>query len=205
MKTTPLKVHMPSKKLASQPRHTLKQLPQDQELVMRIIPMPADCNINGDIFGGWVMAQVDLAGAVMAWRVVKGRMATVAVNEFVFKEPVMAGDLLSFFSKVERLGNTSVTVSVEVYSEQLHNQGEYRKVTQASLTYVAIDAKGRPRSIQKTTSPKAVRQTKAPFKRTKSQAPGTLASSASSSTKSLTKSLATKSKKLTTPKVKSNA
>lgn len=187
---------MPSKKLASQPRHTLKQLPQDQELVMRIIPMPADCNINGDIFGGWVMAQVDLAGAVMAWRVVKGRMATVAVNEFVFKEPVMAGDLLSFFSKVERLGNTSVTVSVEVYSEQLHNQGEYRKVTQASLTYVAIDAKGRPRSIQKTASPKAVRQTKAS---------GSSASLASSSTKSLTKSLATKSKKLTTPKVKSNA
>jgi acyl-CoA hydrolase len=108
----------------------------------------------------------------------------------------MAGDLLSFFSKVERLGNTSVTVSVEVYSEQLHNQGEYRKVTQASLTYVAIDAKGRPRSIQKTASPKAVRQTKAS---------GSSASLASSSTKSLTKSLATKSKKLTTPKVKSNA
>ena len=100
---------------------------------MRIIPMPSDCNVNGDIFGGWVMAQVDLAGAVMAWRIVKGRLATVAVNEFVFKEPVMAGDLLSFFSKVEHLGNTSVTVSVEVFSEQLHNQGEYRKVTQASL------------------------------------------------------------------------
>ena len=179
--------------------------PKDHTLVLKVIPMPSDCNAYGDIFGGWVMAQVDLAGWVLPAQIVQGRLATVAVNEFVFKEPVMAGDLLSFFSKVERLGNTSVTVSVEVYSEQLHNQGEYRKVTQASLTYVAIDAKGRPRSIQKTTSPKAVRQTKAPFKRTKSQAPGTLASSASSSTKSLTKSLATKSKKLTTPKVKSNA
>ena len=150
MNTTPLKVTPPGKKQAPQPRHTLKHLPQDQDLVMRIIPMPSDCNVNGDIFGGWVMAQVDLAGAVMAWRIVKGRLATVAVNEFVFKEPVMAGDLLSFFSKVEHLGNTSVTVSVEVFSEQLHNQGEYRKVTQASLTYVAIDAHGRPRSIQKT-------------------------------------------------------
>ena len=150
MNTTPLKVTPPDKKQAPQPRHTLKHLPQDQDLVMRIIPMPSDCNVNGDIFGGWVMAQVDLAGAVMAWRIVKGRLATVAVNEFVFKEPVMAGDLLSFFSKVEHLGNTSVTVSVEVFSEQLHNQGEYRKVTQASLTYVAIDAHGRPRSIQKT-------------------------------------------------------
>ncbi len=150
MNTTPLKVTPPGKKQATQPRHTLKHLPQDQDLVMRIIPMPSDCNVNGDIFGGWVMAQVDLAGAVMAWRIVKGRLATVAVNEFVFKEPVMAGDLLSFFSKVEHLGNTSVTVSVEVFSEQLHNQGEYRKVTQASLTYVAIDAHGRPRSIQKT-------------------------------------------------------
>jgi acyl-CoA thioesterase YciA len=150
MNTTPLKAPLSGKKQATQPRHTLKHLPQDQDLVMRIIPMPSDCNVNGDIFGGWVMAQVDLAGAVMAWRIVKGRLATVAVNEFVFKEPVMAGDLLSFFSKVEHLGNTSVTVSVEVFSEQLHNQGEYRKVTQASLTYVAIDAHGRPRSIQKT-------------------------------------------------------
>ena len=85
-------------------------LPTDQELVMKVIPMPADCNANGDIFGGWVMAQVDLAGAVLPARLVQGRMATVAVNEFIFKQPVRVGDILSFFSKVTRIGRTSVTV-----------------------------------------------------------------------------------------------
>ena len=122
-------------------------LPMDQELVMKVIPMPADCNANGDIFGGWVMAQVDLAGAVLPARLVRGRMATVAVNEFIFKQPVRVGDILSFFSQVVRLGNTSVTVKVEVYAERINRQGEYVKVTEANLTYVAIDEQGRPRPI----------------------------------------------------------
>lgn len=78
------------------PRFTVKALPTDQELVLKVIPMPADCNANGDIFGGWVMAQVDLAGAVLPARYVNGRLATVAVNEFVFKQPVKVGDILSF-------------------------------------------------------------------------------------------------------------
>ena len=95
-------------------------LPTDQELVMKVLPMPADCNANGDIFGGWVMAQVDLAGAVLPARLVRGRMATVAVNQFVFKQPVKVGDILSFFSKVTRVGRTSVTVSVEVYRSEEH-------------------------------------------------------------------------------------
>ena len=81
-------------------------LPTDQELVLKVIPMPADCNANGDIFGGWVMAQVDLAGAVLPARYVRGRMATVAVNEFIFKQAVKVGDILSFFSRVVRVGNT---------------------------------------------------------------------------------------------------
>mgnify|MGYP006266997811 CR=1 FL=1 len=125
-------------------------LPNDQELVMKVIPMPADCNANGDIFGGWVMAQVDLAGAVLPARLVRGRMATVAVNQFVFKQPVKVGDILSFFSKVTRVGRTSVTVSVEVYAEQIRSQGRYVKVTEAELTYVAIDELGRPRALQET-------------------------------------------------------
>jgi acyl-CoA thioesterase YciA len=75
-------------------------LPTDQELVLKVIPMPADCNANGDIFGGWVMAQVDLAGSVIPARYTGGRMATVAVNEFIFKQPVRVGDILSFFSKL---------------------------------------------------------------------------------------------------------
>ena len=124
-------------------------LPTDQELVLKVVPMPADVNANGDIFGGWVMAQVDIAGSVLPARVVRGRMATVAVNEFIFKQPVRVGDILSFFSRVVRLGNTSITVSVEVFAERWNEQGQYVKVTQATLTYVAIDKDGKPRVIPK--------------------------------------------------------
>ncbi len=121
--------------------------PHDKELVMKVIPMPADCNANGDIFGGWVMAQVDLAGSVLPARHVKGRMATVAVNEFIFKQPVRVGDILSFYASVVRIGRTSITVQVEVYAERYTAQGQYMKVTEASLTYVAIDEQGKPRPI----------------------------------------------------------
>ena len=124
-------------------------LPVDRELVLKVIPMPADTNGNGDIFGGWVMAQVDLAGAVLPARYVRGRMATVAVNQFIFKQPVRVGDILSFFSHVTRVGNTSITVQVEVFAERFSSQGQYVKVTEASLTYVAIDKEGRPRPIPK--------------------------------------------------------
>lgn len=127
-------------------------LPTDKELVLKVIPMPADCNANGDIFGGWVMAQVDLAGSVLPARHVQGRMATVAVNQFIFKQPVRVGDILSFFSKVSRVGNTSITVEVEVFAERFRDQGRFVKVTEASLTYVAIDEQGRPRPIPKTDS-----------------------------------------------------
>jgi acyl-CoA thioesterase YciA len=122
-------------------------LPLDKELVMKVIPMPADSNANGDIFGGWVMAQVDLAGSVLPARHAQGRMATVAVNEFIFKQPVRVGDILSFFSEVTRIGRTSITVKVEVYAERFRTQGQYLKVTEASLTYVAIDEAGRPRPL----------------------------------------------------------
>ena len=124
-------------------------LPTDQELVLKVIPMPADCNANGDIFGGWVMAQVDLAGSVIPARYTGGRMATVAVNQFIFKQPVRVGDILSFFSTLTRIGRTSVTVKVEVYAERFRSQGKYIKVTEASLTYVAIDDQGQPREVPK--------------------------------------------------------
>ena len=123
------------------------QLPTDEELVLKVIPMPADSNANGDIFGGWVMAQVDLAGSVIPARYTRGRMATVAVNEFIFKQPVRVGDILTFFSKLVRIGRTSITVKVEVYAERFSAQRQYVKVTEASLTYVAIDEQGRPRPI----------------------------------------------------------
>ncbi len=128
-------------------RHTVSSLPQDAELVLKVIPMPADCNQSGDIFGGWVMAQVDLAGAVLPARYVNGRIATVAVNEFIFKQPVKVGDILSFFSSVTRIGNTSITVKVEVFAERFSMQGTY--FTEANVTYVAIDANGKPRPIER--------------------------------------------------------
>ena len=124
-------------------------MPTDQELVLKVIPMPSDTNANGDIFGGWVMAQVDMAGAVLPARKVGGRMATVAVNEFIFKQPVRVGDILSFFAGVTRIGNTSITVKVEVFAERFGRTGGYVKVTEASITYVAIDETGRPRPIPK--------------------------------------------------------
>ena len=123
------------------------QLPSDRQLVMRVMPMPADSNSNGDIFGGWIMAQVDLAGAVLPARIAKGRIATVAVNLFIFKQPVSIGDLLSFYAKVERIGRTSITVRVEVYAERNPANLQVVKVTEANLTYVAIDSKGQPRAL----------------------------------------------------------
>ena len=97
------------------------------------------------------MAQVDLAGAVLPARYVNGRIATVAVNEFIFKQPVKVGDILSFFSSVTRVGNTSITVKVEVFAERFSMQGTYLKVTEANVTYVAIDANGKPRTITRKT------------------------------------------------------
>jgi acyl-CoA thioesterase YciA len=123
------------------------ELPTDKELVLRVIPLPADVNANGDIFGGWVMAQVDLAGAVLPARLAQGRIATVAVNQFVFKQPVRVGDLLSFYAEIVRIGNTSITVNVEVYAQHLSTQHDVVKVTEATLTYVATDAQGKPRPV----------------------------------------------------------
>ena len=109
-------------------------LPSDKELVMRVMPMPADSNMNGDIFGGWIMAQVDIAGSVLPARLSRGRVTTVAVNQFIFKQPVSIGDLLSFYATVERIGNTSITVRVEVYAERNPADVQVVKVTEANLT-----------------------------------------------------------------------
>ena len=122
-------------------------LPSDGQLVMRTMPMPSDANANGDIFGGWIMAQVDIAGALPAARRANGRVATVAVNSFVFKQRVYVGDLLSFYASVVKSGKTSVTVNVEVYSERSRLEWEVVKVTEATLTYVATGEDGKPRPL----------------------------------------------------------
>ena len=125
-----------------------QSLPTDGgELVLRVMPLPADVNANGDIFGGWIMAQVDLAGAVLPSRVAKGRIATVAVNQFIFKQPVSMGDLLSFYARITRIGRTSISVHVQVYAERNPANLHVVKVTEADLTYVAIDAQGQPRPV----------------------------------------------------------
>jgi acyl-CoA thioesterase YciA len=143
-------MNSPASEAASRPAQTLTgplSLPDGSELVMRVMPMPADANGNGDIFGGWIMAQVDLAGAVLPARIAKGRIATVAVNQFIFKQPVSVGDLVSFYARVTRVGNTSITVHVEVHAERNPANLQVVKVTEANLTYVAIDADGKPRPV----------------------------------------------------------
>lgn len=114
---------------------------------LRVVPMPADLNQNGDVFGGWVMAQVDVAGAIPAMRRARGRVATVSVNSFLFKQPISVGDIVSLYAEIERVGRTSVTVKVEVYAERNFCDPIIVKVTEAELTYVAIDASGNKREL----------------------------------------------------------
>jgi acyl-CoA thioesterase YciA len=109
--------------------------------------MPADANHTGDIFGGWIMAQVDLAGSIPAIRLAKGRVATVAVNSFTFKQPVFVGDVVSFYAEVVKVGRTSITVDVQVYAQRRPEREETVKVTEALLTYVAVDNSRRPRVV----------------------------------------------------------
>jgi acyl-CoA thioesterase YciA len=122
-------------------------LPPGKDPTLRVVPMPADENQAGDIFGGWIMSQVDIAGSVAAVRVARGRVATVAVNSFQFKQPVLVGDLVSFYADVVRVGRTSITVNVEVYAQRRPEREEVVKVTEATLTYVAIDDKRQPRVV----------------------------------------------------------
>jgi acyl-CoA thioesterase YciA len=122
-------------------------LPQGKEPTLRVVPMPADENQAGDIFGGWIMSQVDIAGSVAAVRVARGRVATVAVNSFQFKQPVLVGDLVSFYADVVRVGHTSITVNVEVYAQRRPEREQVVKVTEATLTYVAIDENRQPRVV----------------------------------------------------------
>jgi acyl-CoA thioesterase YciA len=121
-------------------------LPEGQP-ALRVMPMPADLNAFGDIFGGWVMAQVDIAGALPAMRLARGRIATVAVNSFSFRQPLAAGDVVSFYADIVKVGRTSITVDVQVYAERHPESPIIVKVTEARLTYVALDADGNKRPV----------------------------------------------------------
>lgn len=122
------------------------QLPKGQP-ALRVMPMPADVNQNGDVFGGWIMAQVDVAGAIPAMRRARGKVATVSVNSFLFKQPVSVGDVVSFFAEVVETGRTSIKVNVEVYAERNPTNPVTVKVTEATLTYVAINQQGMKREL----------------------------------------------------------
>ena len=123
------------------------KLPKGKQPALRIVPMPADLNAYGDVFGGWMMGQVDIAGAIEAHNRARGRVATVSVNSFQFKQPVSVGDVVSFYADIVRTGRTSVTVSVEVYAVRHPVDPVTVKVTEAQLTYVALNADGTKRSI----------------------------------------------------------
>lgn len=121
----------------------------DRQPTLRVVAMPGDVNALGSVFGGWIMAQVDIAASIPAIRHAKGKVATRAVNSFEFREPLFVGDVVSFYADLVRIDKTSLTVDVEVYAERLRQGARQSiKVTQAQLTFVALDEQGRPRSIE---------------------------------------------------------
>lgn len=125
----------------------LISIPKDRDPVLRVIPMPGDANMYGDVFGGWIMSQVDIGGSVAASRRAQGRVATIAVNSFTFKQPVFVGDLLSVYAEIIKTGTTSITVSVEVFAERKLLEEDTVRVTEAVLTYVATDDQRRSRPL----------------------------------------------------------
>ncbi len=118
-----------------------------REPTIRVAAMPSDASYTGDIFGGWLMGQVDIAGSIPAVHRAKGRVATVAVNSFVFKQPIFVGDVVSFYTKILKVGTTSITVDVEVYVQRDPENPTCLKVTEATLTYVAVGEDRRPRPV----------------------------------------------------------
>jgi acyl-CoA thioesterase YciA len=128
------------------------QLPADVHPVIRVLPMPHDTNAAGDIFGGWLMSQVDIAGSIVALRRAGGRVVTVAVNEFVFIKPIYVGDLVSLYAEIVKIGTTSIQIEVTAFAERGRHDGASERVAQAKLTYVAIDQDRKPRSVNKPTT-----------------------------------------------------
>ena len=126
--------------------HQHTTLPQ-REPTIRVAAMPSDANYTGDIFGGWLMGQVDIAGSIPALHRAKGRVATVAVNSFVFKQPIFVGDVVSFYTRIVKVGTTSITVEVEVYAQRDPAKPVCVKVTEAMLTYVAVGDDRKPRAV----------------------------------------------------------
>ena len=126
---------------------TAVSLPHDRIPVLRVPATPAHTSAGGDIFGGWIMGQIDIAGSVPAVLCSKGRVVTVTVKMLNFLSPVYVGDLLSLYAKVKRIGRTSIAVDVEVYAERNPTAPTCVRVSEAELVYVAVDDQGRPRPV----------------------------------------------------------
>ena len=122
------------------------------DLTVRTLAMPADTNANGDIFGGWVMSQMDQAGGIAAVERAQGRVVTVAVDGMHFIRPVRVGDVLCVYTRLERVGRTSMTIKVEAWARRFQTRLR-EKVTSATFTFVAIDSDGRPRSVPAPSEP----------------------------------------------------
>ncbi|GIB78177.1 hypothetical protein VCSRO19_2305 [Vibrio cholerae] len=119
------------------------------QLLLRTLAMPADTNANGDIFGGWIMSQLDLAGGILAKEISCGRIVTVSVSSITFKKPVKVGDVVCCYGECTKIGRTSMSINLEVWVKPVKEEGvgERFQVCEATFNYVAIDANGRPRAI----------------------------------------------------------
>jgi acyl-CoA thioesterase YciA len=122
------------------------QLP-NKEPTLRVVPRPLDTNPNGDIFGGWVMSQADIAGSIVAYQRARGKVVTIAVNNFVFKKPIFVGDVVSFYGEITKVGRTSITIDIHVYAQRRSSIETCVKVTEGTFTYVAIDDNREPRVV----------------------------------------------------------
>ena len=127
----------------------MSELPNERDLTIRVMAMPADTNASGDIFGGWLMSQVDIAGSIVARRRAQGRIVTVAVDSFQFRNPVFVGDVISCYAKITRIGKTSLTINVKAFAERQGKSHHTHLVTEADLTYVAVNEQRKPRPIPK--------------------------------------------------------
>ena len=115
--------------------------------MLAVVPMPPDSNPNGHVFGGWLMAQADMAGALPAMRSARARVSTVAVNSMTFMAPVFVGERVLFYADVVRVGNTSITVKIEVYTERNQAEPATVKVSEAQFVYVSLDEHGKPQPV----------------------------------------------------------
>src|SRR5688572_31238382 len=122
----------------------MSESPRDP--IIRTVPQPADMNGNGDIFGGWVLSQMDIAGGTVAARVAKGRVATVAITAMTFVQPIKVGDLVSIYGEVGKVGRSSITVALETMVQRRHDPAPIQ-VTHGTFVFVAIDDDGKPRSV----------------------------------------------------------